>query len=631
MPGVRRIPCLLLAIAAIAGGACREDGTITVRSITFKGVQSVDVSALKNALATRENKKIPIVGWRLPWSRERNFFDRTRFDADLKRIEAFYADRGFPGARVTSFDVDLNDRQDSVAVVLNISEGEPVRVVAVELRGFEVIPPGHYETLQRQMPLRVSEPRDRQKVIASREMALNELRDHGYPHARVQTGEDDGPGGKAARVVFTAEPGTLAHFGPVEIVGHRSVGESVIRRQITFKPGDLYRRSLVQETQRRLYSMELFQFVNIESLDAERQSPEVRTRLTVAEGKHQRMNGGVGYGTEEKARLDGEYKHVNFLGGARSAGVHARWSGFDRGVRVDFVQPYFLFSGFTLGADAQRWRTDTPAYNSVVTGGRLAYTYRPSRLTSASVSFASERSNTEVKPEVRDDPDAYNGLIALGIDPTTNRQEGTLSTFAFDVQRSTADDRLNARRGYQLSFHAEDAGRLLLGTFDYYAVSADARHYLPLGPSVVIAHRLQFGNIEARGGDPREVPFSKRYFLGGATSLRGWGRYEVSPLSDGLPIGGQTMIAFNSEARVRIRGSLSGVLFLDGGNVWADRRALDLSAVRSATGAGLRYRTPVGPVRFDFGYQLNPNEALRVNGEPQVRRWRVHFSIGQAF
>ncbi len=148
---------------------------------------------------------------------------------------------------------------------------------------------------------------------------------------------------------------------------------------------------------------------------------------------------------------------------------------------------------------------------------------------------------------------------------------------------------------------------------------------------MVIAHRLQFGNIAAARGDPREVPFSKKYFLGGATNLRGWGRYEISPLSEGLPIGGQTMLGFNSEARVGIRGALSSVLFLDAGNVWTDRRSADLADGRYAVGAGLRYRTPVGPVRLDVGYQLNPNEALRVNGEPQLRRWRLHFSIGQAF
>jgi outer membrane protein assembly complex protein YaeT len=627
----RILPVLFLSVAGLTGSACREDGSITVRSITFNGVESVDVSLLKNALATREDKKIPLVGWRLPWAKQRNFFDRSRFDADLKRIEAFYADRGFPDARVTSFDVDLNEKQDSVAVVLNISEGAPVRVVAVELRGFDVIPSNHYATLEKRLPLRVGEPRDRQKVVAAREMALNELRDHGYPYSRVLTEENDGPGGKEARVVFTADPGTLAHFGPVEIVGQRSVSEGVIRQQITFKLGDLYRRSDIQETQRRLYALELFQFVNIESLDPERQSPEVRTRLTVAEGKHQRMNGGIGYGTEEKFRVDGEYKHVNFLGGARSAGAHARWSGFDKGVRLDFVQPSFLLPGFTLGVDGQIWTTDTPAYNSTVTGARIAYGHRSSARTSWSVSLASERSVTEVNSDVITDPAAFNGLIALGIDPLTSQQKGTLSPLAFDFQRSTADDRLNARRGYQIAFHAEDAGRLLPGTFHYYGVSGDARHYLSLEPRIVLANRLLFGNLEARLNDPSQVPFSKRYFLGGATSLRGWGRYEVSPLSAGLPVGGQTMLAFTSEARIALRGQLSSVLFLDAGNVWPNRSEIDLADIRYDVGAGLRYRTPVGPVRFDFGYQLNPIPGLLVNNQPQLRRWRVHFSIGQAF
>lgn len=90
---------------------------------------------------------------------------------------------------------------------------------------------------------------------------MNELRDHGYPYARVATDENDGADGRAASIVFTAEPGPLAHFGSVEIAGNNSVGNRIIERQLTFKPGDLYRRSVVQESQRRLYQMELFQFV----------------------------------------------------------------------------------------------------------------------------------------------------------------------------------------------------------------------------------------------------------------------------------------------------------------------------------------------------------------------------------
>jgi len=163
-------------------------------------------------------------------------------------------------------------------------------------------------------------------------------------------------------------------------------------------------------------------------------------------------------------------------------------------------------------------------------------------------------------------------------------------------------------------------------------MSVDARHYIPVSQRLVIANRLQMGAINGRGDDPAEVPFSKKYFLGGATSIRGWGRYEVSPLGgEGSPIGGNSMIGFSSEARLSLRGSLGAVLFLDGGNVWEGDWEYDLADLRYAIGPGLRYLTPVGPIRFDVGYQLNPIPGLLVNGEKEARHWRIHFSIGQAF
>ena len=622
---------LLVVMLAASAAACNEEGTVAVHSLNFKGVQSVDVERLKGALATRENSKVPVVGWQLPWGKK-NYFDRGRFDADLKRIEAFYADRGFPDARVTDFDVKLNKNQDAVDVTLTIDEGQPVKVASVEFRSFDQIPEQHLAQLKKQIPLTVGEPRDRQEVTAAHELAVNELRDHGYPYARVMTDEDDGPNGKEASIVFTAEPNTLAHFGEVQFVGNTSVSDRVIERQLSFKQGDLYRRSIVQESQRRLYSMELFQFVNIESINPEQQRSVVDTKVTVAEGKHQRLNFGVGYGTEEKARVDAELHHVNFFGGARTAGVHGRWSSLDRGIRLDFNQPYFFAPHLSLGAEAQHWYTYTPAYRSVVTGIKTTLTHRKTPVFSWSVSASTERNDSTVSEEALKDPSLYADLIALGLNPVTGSQQGTLSALGFDVQRNTTDNLLNARRGYQLAFHAEEAGRVLPGTYEYNALSFDARHYLPVSQRLVIANRVQMGGINAKGHDPGEVPFSKKYFLGGATSIRGWGRYEVSPLGgEGSPIGGNSMIAFSSEARLTLRGSLGAVLFLDGGNVWEGDWEYHFNDLRYAIGPGLRYQTPVGPIRFDFGYQLNPIPGLLVNGEPQVRQWRLHFSIGQAF
>jgi outer membrane protein assembly complex protein YaeT len=619
-----RLPIAAVALVALAcTAACKETGTIKVHSLSFKGVKAVDESRLKDALATRQSSKIP-------WGKK-YFFDRSRFDADLKRVQAFYADRGFPDARVSAFDVKLNDKQDEVDLTVTITEGEPVLVTSIAFSGFDAIPAAHLDDLKNRVPLKVGRPRDRQLVVSTHEMAVNELKDHGYPYGKVATGEDDGSDGRQAALTFTAEPGKLAHFGTVDIVGNKSVDEHIIRRQLTFKPGELYQRSVVQDSQRRLYGLELFQFANVEALNQELQPDAVPIRVTVAEGNHQRMNFGVGYGTEEKARVDAEYHHVNFLGGARSAGAHVRWSSLDRGARLDFNQPFFFRPHFSLGVEGQQWYTYTPAYRSTVSGGKLTLTHRQNEHTSWAASITSEHDSSLITEDAFKNDALRNYFIALGLDPTTREQNGTLNALGFDFQHSTADNLLNAHRGYQLALHAEEAGRLVPGSFNYYAVSADGRHYLPITDKIVFASRLQFGNIRPVGNEPTNVPFAKKYFLGGATSIRGWGRYEVGPLVDGQPVGGNSMIAFSEELRATLRGNLGGVVFLDGGNVWADSFGFKLGDLRYAIGPGLRYQTPVGPIRFDVGYQLNPTPELIVNGSPNFRRWRMHFSIGQAF
>ena len=159
------------------------------------------------------------------------------------------------------FDVRLNDKQNAVDITLNIAEGEPVRVAAVNFVGFEVIPPDAFELLQKRIRLEVGQPRDRQVVVSAHEAALNALRDHGYPYSSITVKEDVGKDGRSATLTFEAVPGQRSYFGPVEVVGNQRVSDSVIRRGLAYKEGDLYNRRLVRETQRRLYATRLFQFV----------------------------------------------------------------------------------------------------------------------------------------------------------------------------------------------------------------------------------------------------------------------------------------------------------------------------------------------------------------------------------
>ena len=623
---------LLIAVGAVGG--CKEEGGVKVSSFSFKGTKAVTPGQLKSVLATAASSKIP-------WG-EKHYFSREQFEADLKRIVAFYKDRGYPNARVKSFDVKLNDAQTSASITVDIDEGQPDRVERIDFVGFDPLPQQHRRTLEAQLPLKVGQPLDRALLQASREAALDELKDHGYPYASVRISEAQGSGDRAHVVSLIADPGPIAQFGPIEISGNSSVSDNVVRRQLTYRPGQLFRQSALQESQRKLYGPELFDFANIEPLKTDEKPPEVPTRVTVTEGKHQKVNLGIGYGSEERGRVQIDWRHVNFFGGARTGGVVARYSGLDRGVRVNFKEPYFFKPRTDLAISGQQWHSDEPAFVLDTNGARGTVTYHFRRgggpvlgsrpAATLSLTYANEFQSYVIKTPALEDLTFRDELIALGLDPRRPTDAGSRSAISLDGGRNTTNNLLDAKQGYVLALHVEQAGQWLGGKYDYYEGTTEGRLYHSFGDRVVAAGQIRFGSVDALGDPENKVPFFKRYFLGGATNLRGWGRFEVSPLSGtGFPLGGHSFMNFSTELRANLWRNLGGVLFLDGGNVWYDRWTYNVNDLRYDAGPGLRYQTPIGPIRADLGFQLNPIPGLMVNGKPEARHFRFHFSIGQAF
>jgi outer membrane protein insertion porin family/translocation and assembly module TamA len=624
----------LFCLLTLAAVACKEEGGVKVTSFTFNGTKAVTPKQLKSVLATSASSKIP-------WG-EKHYFSRDQFEADLKRIVAFYRDRGYPDARVTSFDAKLNDTQTAVSISVNISEGEPIRVERVEFLGFEPLPQQHRTALEGGLPLKAGQPLDRAMVQASREAALDELKDHGYPYATVKINESPGSSERQRVVQLAADAGPLAKFGPVQINGNVSVGENIVRRQLTYRPGQIFRQSALQESQRRLYTAELFDFANVEPLQQDQKPTDVPTRVTVTEGKHQKVNFGVGYGTEEKGRVQIDWRHVNFLGGARTAGVLARYSALDKGVRVSFKEPYFLSPRTDFTLTGQTWHTDEPAFTLDTNGGRVTITrqfrrgggpvLRSRPTTTLSLTYANEYETYSISKEALEDLSFRDELIALGLDPRFGTGRGTRSAISLDGGRNTTNNLLDAKQGYVAAVHVEQAGKWLAGTWDYFEATGELRVFKSISDRIVAAAQGRIGSISAFGSPEENVPFFKRYFLGGATNLRGWGRFEVSPLSaSGLPIGGFSFLNFSTELRTNLGRNFGAVVFLDGGNVIGDRFSFDLQGLRYDVGPGLRYQTPIGPIRADLGFQLNPIQGLLVNGKPEARHFRFHFSIGQAF
>ncbi len=172
----------IVVALALAVSACRETGDVQVTSINFEGNTAINDAALKSVIATRDSSI-------LPWSRKR-FFDRPELDRDVSRIEAYYADRGYPKAKVVGVDAKLNDAKDKVEITVRINEGAPIIVENIAFEGFDVLPADHLELLRGRLPQVAGKPRDQALILASHDMVVARaarprfsLRQH--PHDRT--------------------------------------------------------------------------------------------------------------------------------------------------------------------------------------------------------------------------------------------------------------------------------------------------------------------------------------------------------------------------------------------------------------------------------------------------------------
>src|SRR6185436_10858685 len=219
---------------------------------------------------------------------------------------------------------------------------------------------GAERTLRPRLPLQPGKPLDRAQLTATQAMASRALQDRSYPFAQV-TIDETLIEGKRAVITLNAMPGATARYGEVTVAGNKSVGDDVILRTLAFEPGDRFSLASVQLSQRRLYELGLFQVASV-ALGSEGVSKgEVSVEVTVAEAKHRQIRLGGGYGSEEHARAEAQLKHVNFLGGARSASIEGKWSSLDRGLRGTFIQPYLFSPRLRLRMSWQGWFTDEPA------------------------------------------------------------------------------------------------------------------------------------------------------------------------------------------------------------------------------------------------------------------------------
>lgn len=627
-PGRRGVRAAAILVCVLLASAWQAADRLRVAAIAIEGARAFSAGDLRRIIETRE-------GGRWPWSRWRPFDPRI-FARDLDRLRAFYRDRGYDEAIVRAGAIEVAADRRSVRLRIVIEEGVPRLVTGAVIEGAEGLAhlPGPVRARLDALDPGVGKPRDAATLAGVRDTALGLLRDHGHPHAGVEIIEEPGPDPRTmvARVRIT--PGPETRFGDIRMSGLSRTKHVVVWRAITFEPGDLYRESEVLRSQRRLAQIGAFEFAHLgpETEGRDAQAPVLPMVATLAEARPHRFEVGIGYGTEDRLRGAVEWRNVNFFGNGSQWIGNVKYSTVLRGAGFGYDHPYLLPSGGTLEARAGAWWTDETTFSSRAAGGQVAVAHAFGRRGAVSLRtrYRHEFLTYRVSEAMLADLSSVEERIALGLDPVTGRGDGTIAGLEVSGGRTAVDNPVDPSRGLTIAASFEHVAPWLGASFRYDEVATDLRAYVPVGRRLRVAGKIRYGTLSA--GATADVPFSERFFLGGSTNLRGWGRFEVSPTSQqGVPIGGRSFLDTSAELRVNVCCDLGVVAFLDAGNVWTADWHTPFTRLERAVGGGLRYQTLVGVARLDVGYQLTPIERLRLDGRPQTRRWRLHLSIGHAF
>jgi outer membrane protein insertion porin family len=603
-------------------------------------------------------------------------FIENTLGADVSRIEALYRRRGFAGVKIAT-QIERGDERAGVVPVrvrLTITEGVRSVVRLVAFDGNSAVPA---ETLRPAVTSLPGQPYfELQIATDSDKLALLYL-NNGYPEVSVQPDPRSGPTAADIDLHFLIHEGPQVMVDHVLIVGNVRTKTETIAREVQLKSGQPLSQQDEDETRRRITALGVFRRVDISYL----QLPAIRTRrdvvITVEEAPLTTIDYGIGveggkyavYNSERTASVEsfqiaprGSFAIArrNLFGKDRSLSLVSRASFLPGGISYapnsnELVQSsgYGIKEYLLRLAYGERGIFGTPADGTFAGGveqtrrtsfyfnrrsANIGLARRVTRALSVSTRYSIEKTRVF---DIKIAPDEL---------PLIDRlfPRFRLSTVSGSAIRDTRDDALDPASGGLIGLDEELAARRIGSEVGFFKTFLQAFGYRRIGSGRTIA--AFGGRLGLATGFPRtttttndngdtisqvvnDLPASERFFAGGDTTVRGFtldrlGRPDTIDASSGFPKGGHGLIVLNAELRTPLLGSLGGVGFLDIGNVFAHVNDINLGQLRAAVGFGIRYKSPIGPIRADLGIKLA--RQLLPNGDRE-RPTALHISLGQAF
>ncbi|MFH1114131.1 MAG: outer membrane protein assembly factor BamA [Pseudomonadota bacterium] len=575
--------------------------------IVLEGRKSIPEADIEKILKVKEKSWF----WLLD---ESGTFTREKLEEDRKRIIAYYLDNGFVKVQVGAPQVGIKDGR--VKVTYPIREGNRFQVRKVDVTGDLIVPE---EKLKEELQ---TKPKTwvKRSLIGEDIRALQKLYNNmGYAYVDVNPEQKGNEEHNFIDISYNVTKGDRISVERVDIVGNDRTRDKIIRRSLAINEGDLYSADKFDGTKKNLEGMDYFEAIQIKTSPGSR--PDLmNVTVQIAEKKTGSLAAGLGYSSQDGAMGNVDLKERNLFGMGIVANLKANLSGRKNNYEGSVTYPWLFDYPVTGTVRGYRAIQREARYVREGDGFSVHLGYPLYGLWSMDTGLGRDSSNVS----------QFEKVYALSVINYYKRYNTTAQRYLDIAENSVSigfgrDTRIGSvipRGGSKISIGSRFSG--FGGDVTFQRYFTEATYYYPLVWKAIFKLRANGSMLQEFGKDP--IPFDRRIVLGGIQSIRGYRGGEIGPRDGfGNIIGGDRAIYANAECLFPIVESmnLNGVVFVDAGNSWNVEDSPFLDDVKAGAGLGVRWMSPMGPIRLEYGWKINPQKGE----EPGA----FAFAMGQLF
>lgn len=592
-----------------------EKSKVKVKTVTISGNKCIRSKEILKVMGTKP------ASWL--WFLQSGIFKEEVFQEDLEKIKSLYDDKGFLDVELIP-KMDYGKEGEELNITIEVKEGKQYLTGDIIIKGNLVLPE---KDVRRKIKMK-SGKNFSNRALREDAMEVKQLYNHyGYMNASVDIERSLNSATGNVDIIYNIDAKELVYVGKIEIRGNSKTKEVVARRELRIFPGQKFDGEKIKRSKERLYNLGLFEDINFDTEETD--DPNVQNLiLNLKETKTGEFSFGGGYssidfliGFVEVTQKNFDIMNFpSFTGAGQRLDIRAELGMVRHNFNISWTEPWIFGAPYSFGFDlyqtAHKRQSDIGwAYDESRLGGDLRLGKELTDYLRASAVYRLELIDIE--------------NVDDGASQALQDEEGknTISSIMFELTQDTRDNIYNPSKGYILSNSIENAGGFMGGNKTFLKGTGTAAWYHTFFEKVVLELKVR-GGLVTPYGDSDTVPIYERFFAGGANTIRGYKERSIGPRDPGSndPVGGEALGIGNIEFTFPIYEKLlKGAVFYDVGNVHAKAEDfLTGGDLKSGAGVGVRVKTPIGPVKLDWGYPL-------VQNNNDKREGQFYFSMSHGF